>query len=297
MESTRRLRYLCALRGTGSVHGAADACGISAPAMSRAIKALERDVGRPLVVRAGRGIALTDEAHTLAEAAQPLLEQLEAIVEGAGRDDAAIERRFALGTFEYCSTWLLPELLGGDLCATGVQLVELGPGELERALGDGVVDAIVTHAPAPVPGLEFERAGTLAMDIFGRAGQFDDVHRRDLPFVAPSMVARGTAAGIRSLDGWPLPEHERTVRHQVGLLESALALCRAGAAVAWLPARLVAAHDAIVASRYRLAPVDYAGPRIRASPQHLHVGWRRGADDPRTWQLLARLRRIVVEST
>lgn len=62
----RRLRYFLQVLESGSVRGAADALGLDASAVSRAIGLLEKDCGVPLLERRGRGIAPTDAGTVLA---------------------------------------------------------------------------------------------------------------------------------------------------------------------------------------------------------------------------------------
>lgn len=82
----RRLRYFVRVIECGSVRGAADALGIDASAVSRAISLLEKDCGVSLLERRGRGIAPTDAGTVLAayvlrqqSEKQNLLAQLDSI--------------------------------------------------------------------------------------------------------------------------------------------------------------------------------------------------------------------------
>lgn len=72
MQSTRRLpslnalRALEAVRETGSVSGAARRLSVSHSAVSHQIKQLEAWIGRPITVRRGRSVALTEAGESLA---------------------------------------------------------------------------------------------------------------------------------------------------------------------------------------------------------------------------------------
>lgn len=67
---TRRLRYFLQVLESGSVRGAADALGLDASAVSRAIGLLEKDCRVSLLERRGRGVAPTDAGLILAEYVQ-----------------------------------------------------------------------------------------------------------------------------------------------------------------------------------------------------------------------------------
>jgi LysR family glycine cleavage system transcriptional activator len=60
----------------GSVTRAAAALHLTQSAVSHRLRAFERELGRPLLERAGRGVRLTAAARELAQAAGPAIEQL-----------------------------------------------------------------------------------------------------------------------------------------------------------------------------------------------------------------------------
>jgi DNA-binding transcriptional LysR family regulator len=69
----RQLRHVLALARHGSFSKAATALGVTQPALSKSIGALERDLGCRLFDRSARGVALTPAGRALAERAEPLL--------------------------------------------------------------------------------------------------------------------------------------------------------------------------------------------------------------------------------
>ena len=71
------LRFLQALAQFGSMARAADALNVEPSAVSMQIRALADYVGAPLVVRAGRGVALTPLARQLLPPVAAGLEQIE----------------------------------------------------------------------------------------------------------------------------------------------------------------------------------------------------------------------------
>lgn len=97
-----QLRAFALVARLGSLRAAAAVLGISEPAVSTALTALRADLGDPLFVRSGGGIALTPGGHALARHAQEIVglaEQARAEVTQAGPSTARL-RVLATAAFE-----------------------------------------------------------------------------------------------------------------------------------------------------------------------------------------------------
>src|SRR4051794_32175217 len=77
MLDLRRLRLLCELHQRGTIAAVADALQYTPSAVSQQLAMLEREAGVKLLVRAGRGVRLTDPALVLVSHADALLERAE----------------------------------------------------------------------------------------------------------------------------------------------------------------------------------------------------------------------------
>ncbi|MFF3792819.1 LysR family transcriptional regulator [Streptomyces sp. NPDC001981] len=75
----RKLRYFVAVAGTLHFGRAADELHIAQPVLSRQIRALEQDLGTPLLTRDSHGVALTDAGRQLLTDAGPLLASAHAV--------------------------------------------------------------------------------------------------------------------------------------------------------------------------------------------------------------------------
>src|SRR3954453_22950510 len=75
MLDLRRLRLLRELHERGTIAAVADALRYTPSAVSQQIAVLEREAGRPLLERAGRGVRLTDAGVVLAGHAEALLDR------------------------------------------------------------------------------------------------------------------------------------------------------------------------------------------------------------------------------
>jgi DNA-binding transcriptional LysR family regulator len=148
MLDTRRLLVLREVAAHGSVSGAADALGYTPSAVSQQLAALERETGRALIERHGRGIRLTDAAHLLLPHAHDVLAALEradaALVDSATELTGSVR----LASFPTATRALLPAALAGLRTRhprLRVDLTELEPHESLPALALGRIDVAVAH--------------------------------------------------------------------------------------------------------------------------------------------------------
>src|SRR5262249_14467072 len=84
MLELKQLRIFRTIVEVGSFTGAADQLGLSQPAISQQVRALEESLGVPLLVRAGRGARPTPAGDVLFQCSRQVLERVE-----------DVERRFA----------------------------------------------------------------------------------------------------------------------------------------------------------------------------------------------------------
>lgn len=75
----QQLEYLVATAETGSMTRAADRCHVAQPALTRSVRALERELGVVVFARQGRGIVLTDEGRFVVEVARRILADVEVL--------------------------------------------------------------------------------------------------------------------------------------------------------------------------------------------------------------------------
>ncbi|MFE9798239.1 LysR family transcriptional regulator [Streptomyces goshikiensis] len=74
-----QLRYLVAVADCRSITGAAASVFVAQSALSRAVQAMERDLGVDLLARRGRGVDLTPEGSRVVRLARTVLDAVEAI--------------------------------------------------------------------------------------------------------------------------------------------------------------------------------------------------------------------------
>jgi LysR family transcriptional regulator, glycine cleavage system transcriptional activator len=103
----RAVQAFGAVARSGSVVGAARVLAVSPSALSHLIRQLERRLGVPLFVRAGRGLKLTAEGEQLASAIVPALATITDALSGFARRGTEL-RISTLSTFAV--RWLIPRL-------------------------------------------------------------------------------------------------------------------------------------------------------------------------------------------
>ncbi len=144
----RQIRYFLSVCEHGSFSRAAESCHVTQPAMSKAVKALEAEVGGELLHREGRRLVLSE----LGQMVRPHLERL------AGEQDAAIEvaRNFRLLRQAPLRVGVLPTIgpariarfLGGFRRRhPGIEVAvsESAAGQLARSLEQAQIDVAIAN--------------------------------------------------------------------------------------------------------------------------------------------------------
>ena len=201
--TSAQVRAMLSLAEAGSFVGAAQAVGLSEPALHRAVKELEELCGAAFVERRGRGVGLTAKGRKLAQDFTLGVAELTAALE----ETADHGGRLAIGAMALSRSLLLPATLASlsqKAPAAHVDVVEGSYLELAEMLRGGSLDVIIgalrEHSPRD---LQQEPLFTDRLTIIGRAGHpLADRHAgyHDLTLY-PWIVAR-RASGL--LERWQL---------------------------------------------------------------------------------------------
>jgi DNA-binding transcriptional LysR family regulator len=105
------LRVLRVVAQEGSIRRAAARVGLSQPTLGRRLRALEGEMGVPLLVRHARGIELTTEGRAALEAANAMHTRFESLRRGLSGRRAAVEGRVRISCTEPVAMSLLPASL------------------------------------------------------------------------------------------------------------------------------------------------------------------------------------------
>jgi DNA-binding transcriptional LysR family regulator len=95
----------------GTVTAAAAALHVTASALSQQLAKLEREIGQPLLVHRGRGVALTDAGHLLARHTEAILAAITRAETDLQAQRGQVAGRMAIGAFATATRALLPAAL------------------------------------------------------------------------------------------------------------------------------------------------------------------------------------------
>lgn len=230
---------------------------VSTSALSRTIKLLEAEVGRPLFRRSGRRIELNEQG-------QELLAYVRSAMRLVHEGLLAATSDVFSGTVRISSSGLMTEAFVipavADVLAVHPALVpELQSVPIELAAATllaGRLDVAFGSSPVHHEELTLVHLGTETSGIYCGPGhplfeETDPVLERVLsfPFAAPPADPTGMTK-----EGWPA-DLPRIIGARMGQMRTGLQLCRSGVMLAVLP-DVMAAHDGEV----RRLPFDVVAP-------------------------------------
>jgi LysR family nitrogen assimilation transcriptional regulator len=210
---TRALRYFQAVAEFGSYSRGAEFLRISQPAVSRQIRALEEELGRPLFLRHSHGVSLTDAGRTLLERSQVIMRQFDQAREDIRRGQAGASGTVTLALPPAAGALLAPALTRRFAEAHPNVFLKIAAGfsvYIHEWMIRGRVDLACLHDPVPQPGFAVTPLVREEVFLVGRRGAFAAVgggagrgHVRtadlaDLPLILPARPN----ASRRLLDGW-----------------------------------------------------------------------------------------------
>ncbi|MBN9669437.1 hydrogen peroxide-inducible genes activator [Roseibium aggregatum] len=155
----KHLRYFEALSRHGHFGRAAEACGISQPALSVQIKELEELLGAPLIERGARQIRLSGLGEALAERARGILRSVDELGDLARASRGSLTGRLRIGVIPTIAPYLLPRLikeLGARNPDLDIRLRETVTQTLLRDLNEGRMDMAIVALPVSEPALHEE---------------------------------------------------------------------------------------------------------------------------------------------
>ncbi|WP_328773309.1 LysR family transcriptional regulator [Streptomyces sp. NBC_00286] len=209
----QQLQYYVAVAETRHFTRAADLVHVAQPSLSQQIKALERELGADLFLRARGNITLTDAGEALLPLARRILADAETARHEVGELVQLRSGRVRLGATPSVCTGLLPDVLRTFHDRyPGIRLLieEGGSHDLVRELARGALDLALVVLPLPSPSPALTTVEVLREDLVV-------VSSPDAP--APG---RGRTVRISDLEG------ERLVMFRYGydLRELTVAACR-----------------------------------------------------------------------
>lgn len=163
----RQLEYFLLVSDQGGFSAAALRSGVGQPAISRQIKLLEEEVGAPLFVRNGRGVALTGAGRSLLGHARAVVDRIKVAKADLAEMSGTISGTIVLGLPASVGSSLTTPLLKrfmNDYPMVKLSVVEGLSGHLHEWLLRGNVDLAAVYLP------------TISNELFSEVLAIDDIY-------------------------------------------------------------------------------------------------------------------------
>ncbi len=181
------LRYIVAVARERHFGRAAEACYVSQPTLSVAIKKLEEELDVKIFERGGSEVSITDVGAEIIEQAQRVLEQSSAIREIAKRGKDPLAGPLRVGVIYTIAPYLLPPLVRRVIALTPqmpLMLQEQLTVRLLEMLRNGELDVAVLAEPFPEHGLAtaplYDEPFLVAVPRGHRLARADDVRSEEI---------------------------------------------------------------------------------------------------------------------
>lgn len=154
---TRALRYFQAVVEFGSYSRASEFLRISQPAISRQVSRLEKELGKPLLIRGSQGAIPTEAGRLLFERSQSVLRQLENTVSEVRGMETIPAGTLSIAVPPGAGHFLVPALVRHyreTYPSVFLKFVAGFSGYIYEALIRGRVDIACLHGPSPQKGFK-----------------------------------------------------------------------------------------------------------------------------------------------
>jgi len=201
---TRQLAAFCAVVERRSFSQAAEQLGVTQPAVSLQVRALEKRLGTQLLDRSGRRVEPTEAGARLYRGAQRLLAlEQQVLDEVAAEGDGDLSGALSIGASTGPAAVVVPQLLGGFQRAHPAVRVALEVHDTrmvvelvaERRLELGIVGAAPRHRAVRFEPFAYDEVVLVMPPGHRFAGRAVDVHE----LASESLVVMQEGAGVRRI--------------------------------------------------------------------------------------------------
>jgi DNA-binding transcriptional LysR family regulator len=150
MMVLRQLEYLAALARERHFGRAAEACHVSQPTLSAAIRLLEDDLGAPIVERGHRYVGLTPQGQVVLEHAHRILAEVENLRRGLEEIDKGLTGRLRIGVIPTALP-VVSQLTGpfyARFPGVTVAVISMNSQEIDRGIEDFELEVGLTYLDA-----------------------------------------------------------------------------------------------------------------------------------------------------
>jgi LysR family nitrogen assimilation transcriptional regulator len=277
-----------------SISNAASLIRIAQPALSRQLRALEAEVGSPLLVRHRWGVSPTPAGEVLVAHAREILQRVQ-----AARDEVSVVTRTPTGTLSVgvsasIASIVLPPLALAARSAmpqVKLKLVEANSVSLQQRLLARELDLAMIHVRGPTPSLETRPLLSEPLVAVGTAGVFDSeapVSMKQL--LAHDLMVTSSSGRLRLLYEEAVAKASATPTTflEVDSFPALIELLAEGAGVTLLPYSTI--HAGVRAGRLSWAPI---APKLFT--RRLFMARPQDRIETPAWRMMAQLLRAIIE--
>ena len=249
---TKQLQCLVVVVDRASFSQAADHLGVTQPAVSLAIRSLERRLGTMLIDRSGRTVAPTEAGQIVYRHAQRILAQEQELIHNLSEEQSAIGGSLVVGASTGPGERVLPQLLGAFRLLHPEVLVSLRVDDTDTVVdrvADRQLELGIVGADRPHRSLVFEPFLRDELVLLTPAGHpfagreitLDELRREPL-------VVQQEGSGVRSvvereLRAVGVKQRDLNVIAELGLQESAKTAVEAGLGVTFMSRLAIEGND------------------------------------------------------
>ncbi|GAB5455489.1 MAG: hydrogen peroxide-inducible genes activator [Henriciella sp.] len=281
LPTLRQLEFLCAVADNGSFSKAAEACHVTQPTLSAAIKEIEGLLGVQLIEREARGASLTQAGEAAVERARGILSDTADLVSAAQQAGTPLTGAFRLGAIPTIAPFLLPKTLKALRVAHPSLKLYLREDQTDRlldALRSRKLDAALIALPWEASGVETMDLGEDEFLLVAPTGHTltdrDDLKSSDLLDEDVLLLEDGHCLRDHALSICRLPSKRGGADVTATSLPTLVHMVAGGLGVSLLPKLAI---DAGVTSG---AEVDLQAFETPLIGRRIGIAWRTGS--PRT---------------
>ena len=274
------LRYIVAVSQKNHFGKAAQACFVSQPTLSIAIKKLEEELGIRLFERSSKNeIRITEIGQQVIDQAHVVLQQAQILNEIAQQGKDPLAGQFRLGVIYTIGPYLLPSLIPQlRKTAPNLKLIieENFTVNLFQSLKQGTLDAIVISYPFDEPGIEtaalYREPFVVALPRNHEWQRRENIRPEDLASQDLMLLGAGHCFRDQVIEACPncmSGDSELTRTLEGGSLETIRHMVAAGTGITVLP------RSSVPDSQKRQSLIDWK-PFTRPTPTRtVAIAWRK----------------------
>lgn len=278
LPTLRQLEFLCAVADHGSFSKAAEACHVTQPTLSAAIKEVEGLLGVQLIERESRGASMTQAGEAAVERARIIMSDTADLVSAARQAGAPLTGPFRLGAIPTIAPFLLPKTLKALRASHPALKLYLREDQTERlmdALRSRKLDAALIALPWEASGIETMELGDdefmfvapTGHDLFDRA----EITSADLADEDVLLLEDGHCLRDHALSVCRLPSKRNGADVTATSLPTLVHMVAGGLGVSLLPKLAI---DAGVTSG---ADVELRAFQTPLIGRRIGIAWRMGS--------------------